>query len=509
MSVGRPDHEVVVVGAGFSGIGMGIRLKQAGIHDFVILERGPDIGGTWRDNTYPGVAVDIMSFTYSFSFEQNPGWSRVFAPGRELKAYADHCADKYGLRPHVRLSTTVRRASFDEDAHLWRVELDGGTEVSCRFLVSSGGGLTQPKAPDIEGIDTFAGPSVHTAQWDHDLDLRDKRVAVIGTGASAVQLVPEIAPTVAKLDVYQRTPIWIFPKPDVPLGAPLRATFRTVPQLQWMLRLYTAAITELVMVLGIMYNRQLPFLIRALERICKVHLRAQVRDPKVREKLTPSYGFGCKRPSFSNAYLRAFNRDDVELVTDPIERVSESAIHTRDGRAREIDVLVLATGFKVFEPGNVPPFEVRGRDGVDLGAWWDEHRFQAYEGATVPNCPNFFLVLGPYSVSGSSWFAMVEAQTRHAVRCIEAARRRGATYVAVRQEPHDRFFEDILRRQQDTIFFNNNCAQSNSYYFDHHGDAPFLRPASGVEMWWRSGHFPLDDYEFRVRDAAGERAVRA
>ncbi len=484
-----------MIGAGFSGIGAGIKLREAGFHDFLILEQASDLGGTWRDNTYPGIAVDISSFTYSFSFEQNPDWSRVFAPGHEIKAYADHCADKYRIRERIRFGTKVLCATFDEEEELWWLETTRGTIVT-RYLVSACGGLTQPKRPAIVGIDDFAGKMMHTARWDHDHDLRGERVAVIGTGATAVQLVPSIAPTVERLDVFQRTPIWILPKPDRAIPRWLSAIFRRVPGAQTSARLLTNALTEIVMVLGVVYNKQTPGLVRRIERLCREHLLAQVPDPELREQLSPHYGFGCKRPSFSNDYYPTFNEDHVDLVTSPIARVTEDGILTEDGVTRRFDTIVLATGFKVLEIGNTPPFEVRGRGGQELGRYWHEQRYQAYEGATVPGYPNLFLILGPYSTTGASWFRMVEAQTTHLVRCLTEARRRRARCIEVRREAHDDFFADVQRRQRNTVFFNNGCGTANSYYFDHHGDAPFIRPSSGLELWWRSRHFPLSDYRF-------------
>lgn len=493
----RPDYEVVVIGAGFSGIGAGIRLKQAKINSFVILEKAADLGGTWRDNTYPGIAVDITSFTYSFSFEQNPRWSRVFAPGAELQAYANHCTDKYKLRSHMRFNTSVKKAVFDEENHLWELHLDGGGLITTRFILTATGGLTQPKKPDIKGIDSFKGKIVHTARWDHSYDLKGKRVAVIGTGATSVQLVPTIASLVDQMHVFQRTPIWIAPKPDREIPAWLQLAFQYIPGAQNSVRMFTTSATELLMVTAVVYNKQFPNLVQGAERMCLRHLENQVPDPMLREKLTPKYGFGCKRPSFSNDYFRTFNRKNVELVTDPIREITPRAIVTADGQERPIDTLVLATGFKVFEKGNLPAYDVIGVGGMDLGEFWDKNRYQAYEGATVPGFPNIFAILGPYSTSGASWFTMVECQTAHAMRCINEARRRKATYVEVRKEAHDAYFEDILRRQKDTVFFNNNCGSANSYYFDKHGDAPFLRPSGGLEMWWHSRHFPLKDYRFK------------
>jgi cation diffusion facilitator CzcD-associated flavoprotein CzcO len=489
------DTEVLVIGAGFSGIGAGIKLRQAGFHDFTIVEAADDLGGTWRDNTYPGIAVDIPSFTYSFSFLQNPKWSRVFAPGAELKAYADRCADEYDLRSHMRFGTRVERAVFDEVRDLWRVETTHGS-IAARYLITACGGLTQPKLPAIRGIETFCGKVMHTARWDHAHDLRGKQVAVIGTGASAVQVVPSIAPSVASLAVFQRTPIWILPKPDREIPAWLQQAFERVPLAQQAVRMQTSLLFEILLVFGVVYHKQTPWLVRRIEALCRRHLEQQVPDPLLRAKLTPSYGFGCKRPSFSNEYYPALARDNVELVTSPIEEVTPDGIRTTDGAARRIDTLILATGFKVFERGNTPPFEVFGRGGVELGQYWHEQRYQAYEGATVPGFPNLFLVLGPYSTTGSSWFSMVEAQTTHAVRCLAAARARAAPTIEIKRAPHDAFFRHILGRQRSSLLYNNNCDGANSYYFDHHGDAPFMRPSSGLELWWRSRHFDLEHYRF-------------
>ena len=388
VSARQPEHEVVIIGTGFAGIGAAIRLRPSGITSFVMLESADDLGGTWRDNHYPGIAVDIPSSTYSFSFEQNPSWSRVFAPGRELYAYANHCVDKYGLRPHLRFNTRVEKTVFDADNRLWEIHDQQGRVMTARFVVSATGYLTQPKNPDIAGIDSFSRPILHTARWDHSLSLAGKRVAVIGTGATAVQLVPTIAPDVRQLHVFQRTPIWIFPKPDAEIPWVLKKLYERLPFTQGSARMATNISTELIMVLGVVYTKQMKPLIKTVEAICRQHLKNQVKDPETRRKLTPDYGFGCKRPSFSSDYLKTFNRSNVELVTDGIEKITPTGIVTNDGQEREIDVLVCATGFKVFENGNTPTYKVYGVNGLELGQFWDEQRYQAYQGASVPDFPN-------------------------------------------------------------------------------------------------------------------------
>lgn len=510
-SGGNPDHEVLIIGAGFAGMGAAIELLSRGIKSFSIIERADDVGGTWRDNRYPGVAVDITSFVYSYSFEQDPNWSRIFAPGNELQSYARRVASKYGLYPYMRFGVSVDRAEFDEDAHLWRVTTDKGV-VTARHLVSATGGLISPKLPDIQGIEDFQGERMHTARWDHSVDLTGKRVAVIGTGATAVQLIPEIAPKVAHLDVYQRTPIWVLKKPDARLPGWLHTVFRWSGLAQKGVRATTDVLTEALMIVSAVYYKRVPWLVRWAERAGVENIRDQLPDnPELWDKLTPRYGFGCKRPTFSNEYFRTFARDNVDLVTTPIQRITAKGIETTDGVEHEIDVLILATGYKVFEKDNLPSYQVVGRKGIDLGEFWEQNRYQAYEGLTVPGYPNFYIMLGPYALTGSSYFKMVEGNAIHLARCIEAARERDATLVEVRQDVHDRYFVDIQRRQQGTVFLNHNCGASNSYYFDRHGDAPMLRPSTSLEMLWRAKHLPMDHYRFEratAHNQAGHEAVQ-
>ena len=499
----EPDHEILIIGAGFAGMGAAIELLSRGMKSLSIIERAADVGGTWRDNRYPGVAVDITSFVYSFSFEQNPNWSRVFAPGDELQNYARRVASKYGLYPYIRFGVSVKRAEFDEGEHLWRVTTDKGC-VTARHLVSATGGLISPKMPDIEGVEDFQGERMHTARWDHEVDLTGKRVAVIGTGATAVQLIPEIAPQVAHLDVYQRTPIWVLKKPDVRMPGWMRTVFRWSSLAQQGVRTTTDALTESLMIIAAVYYRRFPWLVQWAQRAGVNNMREQLPDnPELWGKLTPRYGFGCKRPTFSNNYFSTFSRSNVDLITTPIQRITPKGIETIDGIEHEIDVLILATGYKVFEKGNLPSYEVVGRGGVDLGEFWERNRYQAYEGLTVPGYPNLYIMLGPYALIGSSYFKMVEGNAIHVARCIEAARKRDATCVEIRQDVHDRYFRNIQRRQQGTVFLNHNCAASNSYYFDHHGDAPMLRPSTSFEMLWRAKHLPMAHYHFKKAYPAG------
>jgi cyclohexanone monooxygenase len=490
--VTEPDHQTVIVGAGFSGIGTAIRLDQAGLGDYLIVEAGSQPGGTWFWNTYPGIGVDIPSFSYQFSFEQSRHWSRTYAPGRELKAYADHCVDKYGIRPKIRFDTQITGAAFDDTARLWRLSTVGGDEITARFLVNAAGVLNTPKLPDIAGVDSFAGLTLHTARWDHSADLAGKRVAIIGTGASAVQVIPEIAPTVEHLTVFQRTPIWCFPKFDVPLPRPARWAMR-IPGASTVQRLLSQAYVEVTFPLSAQYHTVFPISRRA-ERIARAYLRREVTDPVVRDKLTPRYAVGCKRPGFHNTYLSTYNRDNVRLVTEPIDKVLGTGVSTTDGEVHEVDVLILATGFKVMDVDS-GTFAVTGSGGRSLAEFWNEQRMQAYEGVSVPGFPNFFNVCGPYGYVGSSFFALIEAQTRHIVRCLDRARQQGATRVEVRPEANDRYFAEMMSKRHRQIFWQDSCRLANSYYFDSNGDVP-LRPATTLEADWRSRRFPLEDYSF-------------
>jgi cation diffusion facilitator CzcD-associated flavoprotein CzcO len=488
-----PDHDVVIVGAGFAGIGTAITLDKSGMGDYLMIEAADAPGGTWHWNTYPGIAVDIPSFSYQFSFEQSSNWARTYAAGHELKAYAKHCVQKYGLRSRIRFNTLVLDTSFDDETKLWRIETDTGEPITARFLVNAGGVLTTPNLPDIDGVESFAGVTMHTARWDHSQELRDKRVAVIGTGASAVQVIPEIAPIVKHLSVFQRTPIWCFPKADVPLS-PVARTAMRLPGGKAVQRLLSQAYVELTFPLAAQYFTMNPMAKRA-PGFGKAYLRREVNDPVVRDKLTPRYAVGCKRPGFHNTYLSTFNRGNVELVTEPIERITGSGVATTDGELRDVDVLILATGFKVLDPESVLTYPVTGPDGRSLTAFWDENRLQAYEGVSIPGFPNFFTVSGPYGYVGSSYFAMIESQTHHIVRCLRHAKRHGARRVEVTEEANRRYFGEMMRKRHRQIFWQDSCSLANSYYFDKHGDVP-LRPATTMEAYWRSRRYPLRDYRF-------------
>jgi cation diffusion facilitator CzcD-associated flavoprotein CzcO len=487
------EHDVVIVGAGFGGMGAAIALKWLGYDDIAILDREDDLGGTWYVNHYPGLAVDIPSTTYSYWFEPNPYWSRLHAPGAELKQYADRVADKYDVRRHMRLRTSVEGARWEEDAQRWLVALSDGATMTARFLITATGYLSQPRVPDIDGVTAFAGRTVHTAQWDPATPVDGRRVGIIGTGVTAVQLIPELARRAAELTVYQRTPIWVIPKVDFPIPARVQRLFARRPVTQRLLRLVTDAFAELGVSTAVVHYKQTRLLNAAAAALSRLHLYTSVRDRSLRRELTPSYEFGCKRTTFNNDYYRIFTRPNVSLETSGIERIEPDGIVTADGRKTPLDTLVLATGFDLWE-ANFPAIEVVGRDGRNLGKWWRENKWQTYEGVAVPYFPNFLNLASPYAFTGASFFSMMECQMRHISRLFGEVRRRGAGGFEVTEEANARYFAQMSRRLGDMVYFRGNCAASRSYHF--RDDATIVRPSSRHRAVRESSRFPLTDYRF-------------
>lgn len=493
----EPQHLVAIIGGGFGGLGAGIALQRADIRDFVIIERSDDIGGTWHANRYPDVAVDVPGIVYQFSFEKNPNWSRTFPKGAEVKAYIEGLANKYELRRHLRLNTEVMRREWDDDNHFWRLVLADGTIMTARYVITAVGAFVEPKVPDIEGLDSFAGKVIQTQKWDHDYDLTGQQIAVIGTGATSVQLIPQLAKIADRLDVYQRRAIWVFGKPDFPIPRIAQLALQYVPGLQSAIRGVVALAVEVGLVAITVYGKQVAPIANIPRWATRAYLFTQVRDRMLRKKLTPDYGFGCKRPSVSNIYYKAFTRDNVELVTDGIAEITPTGIRDGNGVHRDIDTLVLATGFEMSHSPRV--FRLRpviGRDGFDLAEFYQHQRARAYEGVSMPELPNTFMVFGPYAWSGSSWHVMVENASRHAVRVISEAIRRGATAVSVTPEANQRFYDFIRPRSTDTLMQGRACANANSYYLDHHGDFSFLRPTTAYQSTRASKTFSLDDYRY-------------
>ncbi|NNH70926.1 NAD(P)/FAD-dependent oxidoreductase [Nocardia uniformis] len=496
-----PDVEVVLVGAGFGGIGAGVELGRAGFDDYVVIEKHEDLGGTWHINTYPGVAVDIPSIYYSFSYLKPKVWSQMFAPGAEVKAYARQVATHFGVDRHMVFGTTITETVWDEPSQLWHTTTADGITITSRYFVPAVGGIEVPKMPDIDGFDDYTGKIVHTSRWDHDFDYTGKQIGVIGTGATALQAIPELAKNAAHLTVFQRTPIWVAPKPNFRIPAGVKTALDRLPGVRPAVRgLVSAGIDAALGGVALAYGRR-PEPIDGVTRLLRGWTGVVVKDPEVAAKLTPQYTFGCKRPSVSNAYLQAFNRDNVTLTTDSITKVTPTGIVTADGTEYELDVIVCATGFKIMERGATPPFPVIGRDGLDLGEWWHENRFQAYQGVSIPRFPNLFFVTGPYAFAAGSYIAMIECTTRHIVRALAEAKRRGATAVEIKQEPHDRYWHKVLDAHDKALWLSGACDDSNTYYINYHGDGAVARPTTHLDMWWGNKHFPLNDYRYEARPA--------
>ncbi|BDB44845.1 MULTISPECIES: flavin-containing monooxygenase [Mycobacterium] len=495
-----PDHEVLVIGAGIGGIGVGIALREAGITDFKIVDRADGVGGVWHANRYPGVAVDIPAMAYQFSFDPNPGWSRVFAPGAEVRAYLRGMVDRYGLQPHIELRTSVSSRTWDEQEHVWRVVLNGTREITTRYVVSAIGVFPEPKPAQIDGIGEFRGKIMHSTTWDENYDIAGKRVAVVGTGASALQIVPAIASQVAHLDVYQRTPIWVLKKFDPDIPPWMKDLFTRVPLATRLGNRIVTALSELFTIKLPVHHAKAPWFAHRIERAARDHLERSVCDPVLRRQLTPDYGFACKRPSFSNTYLAAFERDNVDLVTDTIEQITPEGIRTVDGKDRPVDAIVLATGFHMaFSPEVYRRSPVVGRNGFNLADYFERERYQAYESITMPGLPNHFMIYGPYGGTGGAYHVMVENGGRHIVRVIQEARRRGATAVEVTREATERYHRVVASKMTTSLWFTNNCAAANSYYFDQHGDVTAIRPTSGRQSKRASRTFPLNDYRFETK----------
>jgi cation diffusion facilitator CzcD-associated flavoprotein CzcO len=491
--VSAQHFDAVIVGAGFGGMGAAIQLNRLGYDNIAILDREDDLGGTWHVNRYPGLTVDVPSTTYSYWFEPNPYWSRLYAPGAELKRYAEHVAGKYNVRRYMRFNTTVEGARWDDDAQVWLVSLTGGETLRSQFLILATGYLCQPRTPDIPGIDAFAGRIVHAAQWDDSYSLQGKKAAIIGTGSTGVQLVPALAQDVSELSVYQRTPIWVMPKFDVGFTPAMQRLFAKVPAAQRLLRLSTDLFMDLMVTIAMWKFRQFKPVNRAAARIGALHRFLSIRDKELRRKLTPDYDFGCKRPTLSNSYYRTFTKPHVHLETAGIDRIEPDGIVTLDGTKRVIDTLVLATGFDVWE-ANLPAIEVIGREGRDLGKWWRENRFQAYEGISVPLFPNMLTQASPYAWVGMSWFDTVEYQMRLMNRLFGELQRRGASTVEVTEQANARFLAQMLRLLDDSVFHLGNCATSRSYWFNSSGEAPLFRPTSVRSAVKEQDRFPLSDY---------------
>jgi cation diffusion facilitator CzcD-associated flavoprotein CzcO len=463
-----PHVRVAIVGSGFSGLGAAIRLKQAGVDDLVVLERADDVGGTWRDNSYPGCTCDVPSHLYSFSFALNPGWTRSFSPQPEIQEYLRRCARDHGILPHLRFGHELLEAAWDDELQRWRLRTARGP-LTAQVLILGTGPLSEPAIPALPGLDRFRGTVFHSAAWRHDHDLTGERVAVVGTGASAVQFVPHVQRRAARLHLFQRTPPWVMPRVDRPVTAVEHWLFRTVPGAQRLARLgiYWARESSVV---GFTLQ---PRLLRLVQRLALRHLHRQVRDPELRARLTPRYTIGCKRVLLSNDYYPALGRPNVEVLPTGVAEVRERSVVGRDGTEREVDTIIFGTGFHVTDPPAM--HRVRGRHGRSLAEAW-RPGMAAHLGTTVAGFPNLFLLVGPNTgLAHTSIVLMIESQLAHVVDALRHIDACGASSVEVRPEVQAAFVERVQARMRRTVWMRGGCA---SWYLDASGRNTTLWPAS-------------------------------
>lgn len=475
---------IVIIGAGFTGLGTAIRLKQSGIDDFAILERAQDLGGTWRDNSYPGCAVDVQSHLYSYSFAPNPDWSHVYAPQEEIWSYIRRCADEHDVTAHIRFGHDVIGAEWDESSQCWTVATTQGP-IEAQFLVSGMGPLANPSLPDIAGIESFEGTWFHSARWDHDHDLDGERVAVIGTGCSAAQIIPEIQPRVERLLVFQRTPAWTFPRANRRITDLEHRLYRRFPALQRAARerqyLYREAIR---LMFGSARRLQL------MEAMMRLRLRRHVPDPELRAKLTPTYRMGCKRIIVTDDYHRSLTEPNVDVITGGIREVRPHAIVTEDGAEHPVDTIILATGFGVIEVAD----PLRGRDGVPLAERWIPRR-QAYLGTCVAGYPNYFMLVGPNTATGhTSVLLYAEAQIDYIIQCLRYLEQRGLSSFDVRPEVQSAYNEGLQERLERSVWTSGGC---KSWYLDADGKTSAMWPGYTWEYRRALSTFDAGDYELR------------
>jgi cation diffusion facilitator CzcD-associated flavoprotein CzcO len=493
----RAKVHVLVIGAGFGGLGTAMKLKQAGIDDFVVLERASEIGGTWQVNTYPGAQCDIPSILYSFSFAPNPNWTRLYPLQPEIHDYLRACAEDFGIVPHLRLNHEVREATWDDAAQVWHVTTNL-CRWEARILVGAMGPFSEPAVPDLPGLDSFDGAVFHSAAWDHEHDLAGERVAVVGTGASAVQIVPRIQPIARSMTVFQRTPTWILPHPDQPMTGWPRRLFERVPLSQRLARTGLDLVQE-AMVPGFVYR---PALLKGLAALGRAHLNRQVQDPELRRALTPTYAFGCKRPTFSNAYYPALAQPNVDVVTAGIREVRPGGIVTADGTLHELDTIVMGTGFRLTDN---PAFDVvRGRDGRTLAEAWNGNA-RAYLGTTISGFPNFFMLLGPNSVTYTSQVVTIEAQVEYILSALRQMDSQGVTSIDIRPEVQQAFVDDVDRRLQKSVWNVGGCT---SYYLSGAGRNFTFYPGFNHSFRARTRRADLAQYVTRRAGTPAHTTVR-
>ena len=475
---------VVILGAGAAGLCIAIKLQKAGIDSFTILEKAASVGGTWRDNTYPGSGCDVPSMLYSYSFEPKADWSRKFAGQAEIVDYFEGVARKYQLLPHIRFNTEVTDARFDEEAGLWRIRTASGEEIAANVLISGVGQLNRPAFPKIDGLDLFKGAAFHSARWDHAVDLTGKNVAVIGNGASAIQFVPEIAPKVGRLTIFQRTPNWCVPKPDRPFTEREKKLFRSMP---WLVRAQRW-LTWITLERNFLAFTQGSWFGKLFEKASKKELEAHIKDPELRRKLTPDYPAGCKRILLTNDWFPALARPNVDVETSHIARITENAVVTEDGVSHPADVVIFATGFESTD--FLAPMKLVGRGNADLNDVWAAGA-EAHRGVAVAGFPNFFMLYGPNTNLGhNSIIFMIECQANYVAQCVQALQNGRLRYIDVRKEAMAEFNAALQKDMQKTVW----AAGCSSWYKTADGKVTNNWSSFTAKYWWEMRHPDFAEY---------------
>ncbi|AWB93595.1 flavin-containing monooxygenase [Aeromicrobium chenweiae] len=478
--------DIVIIGTGFSGMGMAMKLRASGREDFVVLEKAQDVGGTWRDNTYPGCECDIPSHMYSFSYELNTDWSKSFSGQPEIWSYMRKVADEQGIRPYIDFGVEVTGATWDEDRRVWTIRTASGEDYEARFVVAGVGGLHIPNIPEITGAETFEGPRFHSAQWDHSVDLKGKKVVVIGTGASAIQFIPIIAQETSQLTVFQRTPPWVLPKNDKPTPEWRKKLFAKVPGAQ---RAYRDALYWGLEARAIAFNGHLNVLPFA-EKIVNRYLAKKIPDPELRAKLTPDYRLGCKRVLQSNTYYPTFLRDNVELSTDGVTEILSDGVIDGNGVKHEADVIIYGTGFHVIDAFDY--LDIKGKGGVDLASQFREEGVETYLGMMVSGFPNLAFMLGPNTALGhNSVVFMIEQQTKFVIRLLDEMDRLGAVAAEPTKQAQDEFNEEVQRLVEKGIWTQGGCT---SWYLDSQGKNRTIWPKFTFQYWWETRKVNVPDF---------------
>ncbi len=483
---------VAILGTGFSGLGMAIRLKQSGRKDFVIIERAGDIGGTWRDNTYPGCACDVQSHLYSFSFALNPYWSHTYSSQREIWEYLRRCARRFGVLPHVQWNCELQSAAWNEDDQRWHITTSQG-QLTADIFILGNGPLSEPSLPSIPGIENFEGMLFHSARWKYDYDLTGKRVAVIGTGASAIQFVPRIQPQVGHLTLFQRTPPWILPRLDQAIPVWRRTLYSILPVIQRIERAKMYWLRELT-AYGFIYK---PEILKKGIQLAQQYLQKQIPDPALREKLIPRYMLGCKRILLSDDFYPTLTQPNVELITEHIREVLPHGIVTQDGREHEIDTIICGTGFHVTDT-QLPQY-IYGCGGRSLADSWNVEGPNAYLGTTVTGFPNLFLLIGPSTGLGhNSMVFMIESQIAYIMNCLHIMRKKGIQAIEVQPATQETFYTEMQQRMQGTVW-TSGCS---SWYLDAKGHNTTLWPGFTFEFRHRTRRFDLQHYNLLPRQTS-------